>query len=406
MVSVKEEVLGVGVRIKPVVAIVGRPNVGKSTLFNRLIGRKKAIVANEPGVTRDLNYADMEECGCDFTLVDTGGFEPVSGDVITEQVAEQMRLAIEDADLIVLLFDRKSGPAPGDTELVSMLRSVDKPVVYAVNKVDTAKAEAGALEFYSLGVNNLVPISAEAGRNMDGLMDAVIALLPDRAAEESLSGSVSVAIVGRPNVGKSSILNRLIGRKRALVSGIAGTTRDPVDTPFELDGKKYLFIDTAGIRKKQKVSLTVESYCVMEAIRSIDRCDCAVLVLDASAGVTSQDEKIAGLVEDRGRCCVIVVNKWDAVEKDTHTTRVATEKIREKLHFVTFAPVLFVSALTGQRVLHIFSTVDRVIEEAGRSIPTSALNVQGQTRQVLLRHPDRRQPHGLHRLRQLPGWRE
>ncbi len=360
--------------MKPIVAIVGRPNVGKSTLFNRLLGRRKAVVVNEPGVTRDLNYADMEERGRTFTLVDTGGFEAVPVDAIQAQVKEQTRLAIEDADLIVLLMDGRSGLVPGDIELVGMLRKASRPVLYAVNKIDSKKREADLLDFYSLGVDELHAISAEGGRNLGDFMDAVIDRLPPEVPEEAARDRVKVAIVGRPNVGKSSILNRLIGKKRALVSPVAGTTRDPVDTPFERAGARYLFIDPAGIRKKKKVSLTVEAYCVMEAIKSIDRCDCAVLVIDASVGPGTQDEKIAGLIETRAKCCVIVVNKWDLVEKETQTMVRATEMIRGKLPFIAFAPVVFVSALTGRRTTGIFEAVDAVVLNSKKLVPTSRLN--------------------------------
>ncbi len=360
--------------MKPIVAIVGRPNVGKSTLFNKLAGRKKAIVADEPGVTRDLNFAAVEELGRAFTLVDTGGFETAPDDTILKQVRDQARLAIEDAHLIILLMDGRTGPTPQDKDLVEMLRRTDKKVIYAVNKVDSARREAELAEFYSLGLKDPLPISAEQGRNLNELIDAIIALLPPAREEKEEEDRVKVAVVGRPNVGKSSLLNRLIGKQRSIVSDRAGTTRDAVDTPFDREGNRYLFIDTAGIRKKSRVSLTVESYCVIEALKSIDRCDCALLVLDAAAGVTGQDEKIAGIIEEKKKCCVIIVNKWDLVEKDTRTVDFVTDTIREKLPFIAYAPVLFISALTGQRVSKIFETVDTVIEKSRQRISTSNLN--------------------------------
>jgi GTP-binding protein len=372
--------------MKPIVAIVGRPNVGKSTLFNRLIGRHKAVVANEPGVTRDLNYAEVEERGRVFTLVDTGGFEVGPVDSIQAQVRDQARLAIEDADIIMLLMDAKGGLMPDDIDLVGMLRKVAKPVLYVVNKVDSARLEELMADFYAIGVDELHAVSAEAGRNLGDLMDAVIDSLPPETPEvDDDPERVKVAIMGRPNVGKSSILNRLIGKKRALVSSIAGTTRDPVDTPFERDGARYLFIDTAGIRKKTRVSLTVEAYCVMEAIKSIERCDIAILVIDASEGPSMQDEKIAGLIESRSRCCVIVVNKWDLVEKETQTMIHATESIKEKLPFIAFAPVVFVSALTGSRLPKIFEAVDTVVRDGAVSIPTARLN--SVLKDAVVRHP-------------------
>jgi GTP-binding protein len=372
--------------MKPIVAIVGRPNVGKSTLFNRLIGRHKAVVANEPGVTRDLNYADIEERGRTFTLVDTGGFEAGSVGSIQAQVREQARLAIEDADLIVLLMDARGGLMPDDIELVGMLRRVDKPVLYVVNKVDSAKREALLADFYSIGVDEIHAVSAEVGRNLSDLMDTVIDKLPpERAEADDDQERVKVAILGRPNVGKSSILNRLIGKKRALVSSVAGTTRDPVDTPFDRDGARYLFIDTAGIRKKSKVSLTVEAYCVMEAIKSIERCDIAILVIDAIEGPGMQDEKIAGLMESRSKCCLIVVNKWDLVEKETQTMLRATESIREKLPFIAFAPVVFVSALTGSRLPTVLDAVDTIVRDGAKSVATARLN--GVLKEAVARHP-------------------
>ncbi|MBI5586826.1 MAG: ribosome biogenesis GTPase Der [Deltaproteobacteria bacterium] len=360
--------------MKPIVAIVGRPNVGKSSLFNKLIGRHKAIVVDEPGVTRDLNFADMEEFGKAFTLVDTGGFESVTEDRIMRQVREQTRLAIEDSDVIVFLMDGRTGPTADDQEIVELLRKVSRPVIYAVNKLDTTRLDANLGDFYALGITAVIPVSAEHGRGLNELVDAVIENLPERQVVEDTEERVRVSIVGRPNVGKSSLLNRIIGKERSIVSDIAGTTRDPVDMPFDAGGKKYLFIDTAGIRKKNRVSLTVESYCVMEAIKSIERSDVAILVLDGKLGVQGQDEKIAGLIEDRKKCCVIIVNKWDLVEKETHTVEYAKEAIHNKLPFLAFAPVLFTSALTGQRVPKVLETIDAVVEKSRTRITTSNLN--------------------------------
>ena len=362
--------------MKPIVAIVGRPNVGKSTLFNRLLGRRKAIVHDEPGVTRDLNFADMEEFGKTFTLVDTGGFESVTEDKIMVQVREQTRLAIEESDLIVFVMDGRSGPTADDLELVRILRKASKPVIYAVNKLDTDRLDSRLADFYSVGAATLIPVSAEHGRGLNELVDAVVEGLPEPAGKEEAEAPdrVRVAIVGRPNVGKSSLLNRILGQDRAIVSDVAGTTRDAVDTAFERGPKKYLFIDTAGIRKKNRVSLTVEAYSVMEAIKTIERSDVVLLVLDGKLGVQGQDEKIAGLIDDRSRCCVIMVNKWDLVEKDTHTVEYATERIRAKLPFLSYAPVLFTSALTGQRVPKVLDTVDALVEKSRTRITTSNLN--------------------------------
>ena len=360
--------------MKPIVAIVGRPNVGKSTLFNRLIGRRRAAVADEPGVTRDLNYGDVEELGRSFTLVDTGGFEPASEDEILRQVREQANLAIEDSDVIVFLMDGRAGLTPQDREIAGMLRRAEKPVLYAVNKIDAQSLEAEAMEFYGLGVSNVISVSAEHGLGLAELMDAVIARLPEAEDEPEHGERIKIALVGRPNVGKSSLLNRLIGKQRSIVSNVAGTTRDSVDTPFDLNGRGYVFIDTAGIRKKGKVSLRLENYCVMEAIRSIERCDVAALILDGGVGVQGQDERIAGLIEDRKKCCVIIVNKWDIVEKDTHTTKHATEAIRNKLPFLTYPPVLFTSALTGQRVPLVLETATEVFDKSCERVRTSVLN--------------------------------
>ncbi|MBI5562119.1 MAG: ribosome biogenesis GTPase Der [Deltaproteobacteria bacterium] len=371
--------------MRPIVAIVGRPNAGKSTLFNRLLGRRKAIVGDEPGVTRDLNFADTEEFGRAFTLVDTGGFEPKSTDVILTQVKAQMRLAIEESDVIVFLMDGRGAPAAGDAELVRTLRKSGKSVVYAVNKIDTPARKDLLADFYSLGVSPLLAVSAEHGLGLDDLVDAVIEKLPVAAPEDAAQDRTRIAIVGRPNVGKSSLLNMLIGRERSIVSPIAGTTRDAVDTPFEHAGKGYLFVDTAGIRRKSRVAEAVESYSVMEAIRSIDRSDAAMLVMDGSAGLTTQDEKIAGIIADKGKSCVIVVNKWDIVEKDAKTADHVKERIREGMHFLSYAPVVFVSALTGQRVANIFGVIDMVAAEGRTRIPTSRLNEA--VAEITARHP-------------------
>ncbi|MFQ5441711.1 MAG: ribosome biogenesis GTPase Der [Thermodesulfobacteriota bacterium] len=361
--------------MRPVVAIVGRPNVGKSTLFNRLLGRKKAIVADMAGLTRDLNFADTEELGRPFTLVDTGGFEPGTEDDLMAQVRLQAELAIEEADVIVFLMDGKIGLTPQEREIAGVLRKARKPVVYAVNKIDSGRRESELMDFYTLGVESIIALSAEHGRNINELVDAILNSLPEAAPEEPAEERTRVAIVGRPNVGKSSILNRLIGRKRAIVSGIAGTTRDAVDTPFDLpDGRKYLFIDTAGIRKKNRISLKVESYCVMDAIKTIERSDVAVLVLDGSAGLKGQDERIAGIIEEKKRCCVIAVNKWDLVEKETNTAAFIKEAIKKEIPFLNFAPVAFISALTAQRVDSLFGFIDGVTEEARTKFATARLN--------------------------------
>ncbi|TAN64054.1 ribosome biogenesis GTPase Der [bacterium] len=360
--------------MKPIIAIVGRPNVGKSTLFNKMLGKKRAIVHDEPGVTRDLNYAEAEERGHFFTLVDTGGFEEHPGDTILEQVRQETRLAIEEADVIIFVLDAKAGLTAGDIDIADMLRRSGKPIIYVANKTDSQRQEAASAELYGLGADEIMPVSAESGMGVSELLEAAIERLPRATAEEEDAQRIRVAIVGRPNVGKSSILNRLIGKKRSLVSSVAGTTRDPVDAAFDVGNRKYLFVDTAGIRKKDKVSLIVESYSVMAAIKAIDRCDAAVLVVDAGDGLTTQDEKIAGLIEARGKCCVIAVNKWDTVEKDTNKSLRMTEDIYMKAPFISYAPVLFMSAVTGQRAVKILEMVDTVVDKSSEKISTSKLN--------------------------------
>ncbi|MBI5233550.1 MAG: ribosome biogenesis GTPase Der [Deltaproteobacteria bacterium] len=360
--------------MKPVVAIVGRPNVGKSTLFNRLLGWSKAIATDEPGVTRDLNFADIEAGKRAFTLVDTGGFERAPDEALAKKVKEQLFVAIEEADLIVFLMDLRCGPLPDDKDLVKILRRSGKSVIYVVNKVDSLSLESSLTEFHALGIPALLPVSAEHGHGVYELQGEILNALPET---EVLSGSddrIKVAIVGRPNVGKSSILNRLIGKERSIVSDMPGTTRDAIDTAFEKDGKKYLFIDTAGIRKKNRISMKVETYSVMEAIKTIERSDVTLMVIDAAQGVETQDEKILGLVERRKRCVVVVVNKWDIVEKDTYTTKRFEEGFRAKAPFISYAPLIFVSALTGQRAAKIFDIIDMVYEEAHTKVSTSLLN--------------------------------
>jgi len=315
--------------------------VGKSTLFNRILGRKKALVAGRAGVTRDLNFADTEELGRAFTLVDTGGFTTGGGD-IEEEIRLQVRSAVEEADAIIFLMDGRSGLSTEDEEIASLLRKSEKPVFYAVNKIDSPAREAEVADFYRLGVENIYPVSAEHGLGVNELIDAVVESLPATEEAPLEEGRIRVAIVGRPNVGKSTLLNRLIGRKRAVVSTVPGTTLDATDTPFDRDDRRYLFIDTAGIRKKNRVAHRVEAYAVMEAIRSIERAHVVVLVLDATAGITAQDMKIAGIIEEKKRCALIAVNKWDILEKDAGTADVVKAAIRERMPFLAWAPVLFI----------------------------------------------------------------
>lgn len=358
----------------PVVAIVGRPNVGKSTLFNRILGQRKAIVEDMPGVTRDRHYAEVNRFETPFTLIDTGGFEPVSQERMLVQMREQSQLAVEEADLILFVMDGKEGLTPSDEEVGKMLRRVTKPVLYVVNKVDGDKQEAGLAEFYALGIEELWPASAEHGRGVGDLMDRVMELLPPCAPREEDGEETRLAVIGRPNVGKSSLVNRLLGYERVVANPVAGTTRDSVDTAFIHNGKRYVLIDTAGIRRKGKVSQALEKYSVVHALKAMDRAHVVLVVIDAQEGVTDQDMTVAGYAFEKGRAVILVVNKWDLIEKDNSTMGRYVEKLRTTFKFLSFAPVMFVSALSGQRVAKIMTEVEKVSAEFNRKISTSNLN--------------------------------
>ena len=360
--------------MKPIVAIVGRPNVGKSTLFNRIAGGKKAIVWDEPGVTRDRNYSDVEWEESAFTLIDTGGFEPASKDRIFVQMREQCQLAMDEADVILFMMDGKEGLTPSDREIVDILRKLNKPVFYIVNKIDGPKHEEKALDFYGLGIEQIYSISAEHGYGANELMEEVTKALPNAAEEKSDEEVTKVAVIGRPNVGKSSLINRLLGYKRVLVDEIPGTTRDSIDTFFERDGKRYALIDTAGIRRKSRISLRLEKYSIVEALRTIDRSDVALLLLDSREGVTDQDARIGGFIHEKGKGCILIVNKWDLVKKDSQTIVRYEEEVRANLKYLSYAPVLFISALTGQRVGKVLDVVDDVSAQTRKRIPTAQLN--------------------------------
>ena len=360
--------------MKPIVAIVGRPNVGKSTLFNRIAGGKKAIVWDEPGVTRDRNYSDVEWEESAFTLIDTGGFEPASKDRIFVQMREQCQLAMDEADAILFMMDGKESLTPSDREIVDILRKLNKPVFYIVNKIDGPKHEEKALDFYGLGIEQIYSISAEHGYGANELMEEVTKALPDLAEEKSDEEGTKVAVIGRPNVGKSSLINRLLGYKRVLVDEIPGTTRDSIDTFFERDGKRYALIDTAGIRRKSRISLRLEKYSIVEALRTIDRSDVALLLLDSREGVTDQDARIGGFIHEKGKGCILIVNKWDLVKKDSQTIVRYEEEVRANLKYLSYAPVLFISALTGQRVGKVLDVVDDVSAQTRKRIPTAQLN--------------------------------
>ena len=356
------------------VAIVGRPNVGKSTLFNRILGQRKAIVEDFPGVTRDRNYAEVTKYDAPFILMDTGGFEPASEERLLVQMREQSQLAVEEADVILFVLDGREGLTPSDEEVAAMLRRVDKPVLFVVNKVDGPKQEETLAEFYALGLDELHPVSAEHGVGVGDLVDAVLAHLPPARAAEAETDEVRLAVIGRPNVGKSSLVNRLLGYERVVANPMAGTTRDSVDTPFTYNQKRYVLIDTAGIRRKGKVSQKLEKFSVIQALKAMDRSHVVLVVIDAEEGVTDQDLTVAGYAYEKGRAVILVVNKWDTIEKDNKTLKQYTEKLRMSFKFLPFAPILFVSALTGQRVAKIMGEVEAVAAEFNRQVPTAALN--------------------------------
>ncbi|OHB28276.1 MAG: ribosome biogenesis GTPase Der [Desulfuromonadaceae bacterium GWC2_58_13] len=357
-----------------VVAIVGRPNVGKSTLFNRILGQRKAIVDDFPGVTRDRHYAEVTRFDKTFTLIDTGGFEPVSEERLLIQMREQSQLAVEEADIILFVMDARQGLTPSDIEVAAMLRHFPKPVLYVVNKVDGDNLEGAAGEFYALGADELHTISAEHGRGVPDLIDAVLALLPDGPANPGSQDEVRLAVIGRPNVGKSSLVNRLLGYERVVANPLAGTTRDSVDTPFIYNHKRYVLIDTAGIRRKGKVSQKLEKFSVIQALKGMDRAHVVLVVIDAEEGITDQDLTVAGYAFEKGRAVILVVNKWDTVEKDNSTMNKYLENLKISFKFLSFAPVVFVSALTGQRVAKIMSEVEKVAAEFDKRIPTPTLN--------------------------------
>ncbi len=360
---------------KPVVAIVGRPNVGKSTLFNALAGGRIAIVKDTPGVTRDRIYADVSWLDKEFTLIDTGGIEPDSKDVILSQMREQAQIAIDTADVIVFITDVRQGLVDADSKVADMLRRSCKPVVLTVNKVDSfEKFMPDVYEFYNLGIGDPVPISASSRLGIGELLDAVIAHFPEGSAGEAEDERPRVAIVGKPNVGKSSIINKLVGEERVIVSDIAGTTRDAIDTSVMHDGREYVFIDTAGLRRKSKVKEELERYSIIRTVTAVERADVVLMVIDAAEGVTEQDAKIAGIAHDRGKGVIIVVNKWDAIEKDDRTMRGYESDIRQILSFMPYAEIMYVSAKTEQRLVKLFDMVDMVIANQTMRVATGVLN--------------------------------
>lgn len=372
---------------KPIVAIVGRPNVGKSTLFNTLAGENISIIKDTPGVTRDRIYADVEWLNVSFTLIDTGGIEPDSNDVILSQMREQAQIAIDTADVIIFMTDLKQGLVDSDSKVADMLRRSHKPVVLAVNKVDSPSRDmAEVYEFYNLGIGDPVPFSAANRTGIGDLLDEVMKHLELEQTEEDENERPRIAIVGKPNVGKSSLVNKLLGEQRMIVSDIAGTTRDAVDAAVTWNDREYIFIDTAGLRRKSKVKEELERYSIIRSVTAVERADVVVLMIDATEGVTEQDAKIAGIAHDRGKGIIIAVNKWDAIEKDDKTIYRFTNKVREVLSFMAYAEILFISAQTGQRLPKLFECIDMVMANQSMRVGTGVLN-EIMTEAVALQQP-------------------
>lgn len=360
---------------KPVVAVVGRPNVGKSTFFNYLAGSRISIVEDTPGVTRDRIYTEIEWRSTKFTLIDTGGIEPYSEDIIMQQMKRQAEIAIETADVIVFMVDGKDGMTATDKEVATMLRKSQKPVVLCVNKVDrVGDPPPDVYEFYNLGMGDMQIISSVHGLGMGDLLDAIFEHFPEDTDDEEDEDVIKVAVVGKPNAGKSSLINSILGENRVIVSNIPGTTRDAIDTHVEMDGQKYTFIDTAGIRKRSKINETIEKYSTIRSWTAIERADVCLIMIDAEDGVTEQDTKIAGYAHQQGKASIIVVNKWDLIEKQTGTLEEYRKVVHEKLGFMTYAPVLFISAKTGQRVNKIYELIKFVADQAAFRISTGMLN--------------------------------
>ena len=360
---------------KPIVAVVGRPNVGKSTLFNHLAGQQISIVKDTPGVTRDRIYAEVSWLDKNFTLIDTGGIEPETKDIILAQMREQAQIAIDTADVIVFITDVRQGLVDADSKVADMLRRSKKPVVLVVNKVDNFdKFMPDVYEFYNLGLGDPHPISGSSRLGIGDMLDEVVSHFNESAKDDTEDERPRIAIIGKPNVGKSSIINKLLGEDRVIVSDIAGTTRDAVDTEIVRNGREYVFIDTAGLRRKSKIKEDIERYSIIRTVSAVERCNVAVLVIDATEGITDQDAKIAGIAHDRGKGMIIAVNKWDAIEKNDKTIYKFTEEIRNKLSYMPYAELLFISAQTGQRLPKLFETIDAVIENHSLRIATGVLN--------------------------------
>ena len=361
---------------KPIVAVVGRPNVGKSTLFNALAREKISIVKDTPGITRDRIYADIQWLNWNFTLIDTGGIEPDSNDVILSQMREQAEIAVATADVILFLVDVKQGLVDADAKVADMLRRSHKPVILVVNKVDSfAKFEADVYEFYNLGLGDPIPVSAQGKLGIGDMLDHVIEQFETPAREEEEEDErPKIAVIGKPNAGKSSLINKILGEDRVIVSNIAGTTRDAIDSHYEKNGDKYLFIDTAGMRKRGKIDENVERYSVVRSLAAVDRSDVCVIMIDANEGITEQDTKVAGYAHEQGKACIFAVNKWDIVSKDTKTMKNFTMRVREEFAFMSYAEIIFISAKTGQRVDKLLELIKKVNEQHKRRITTGMLN--------------------------------
>lgn len=360
---------------KPIVAVVGRPNVGKSTLFNRIAEERISIVEDTPGVTRDRIYAEAEWLNHKFTLIDTGGLEPESDDIILKQMYTQAQIAIETADVILFVVDVKTGVTDADMQVANILRKANKPIVLAVNKMDDLrKYGMDIYEFYQLGIGEPFGVSAGQAIGLGDLLDEVVKNFPKETEYDEEDDTIKVAIIGKPNVGKSSLINRILGEERVIVSDIAGTTRDAIDTPYEKDGQKYVFIDTAGMRRQSKIKESIEKYSIIRAVAAVERADVCVLMINATEGITDQDTKIAGIAHEAGKPTIIVVNKWDLIEKDNKTMNNFIKEIDKEFKYMSYAPKMFISALTGQRVHKLFETINYCSQNSTRRISTGMLN--------------------------------
>lgn len=359
---------------KPIVAIVGRPNVGKSTFFNKIAGKRISIVEDKPGVTRDRIYTDAEWLNHKFTMIDTGGIEPESKDIIISQMKTQAQIAIDTAHVIVFMVDGRQGVTTADEEVATLLRKTNKPIVLVVNKVDTNRLPDSFYDFYTLGVGEPIPISSVNGLNLGDLLDIIVSKFPEDIDDSYDDDVTKVAVIGKPNVGKSSLINIILGENRVIVSDIAGTTRDAIDTPFEYNEDKYVFIDTAGIRRKSKVYENIEKYSVLRALTAIERSDVSLIVIDATEGVTEQDKKIAGYAHEAGKASIILVNKWDLIDKNDYTFNEYTKKVRNELSFMRYAPIIFISAKTKQRIPKVLEYIKYVSNQHAMRISTGSLN--------------------------------